>query len=171
MPAPYCTISDIKSILSSAGVVYAVDDDRSGGNSTEEINYANDCIERADAHIQMLVQTYYDVNQLPGNIWVKWCSATLAAVDIMTRRGEQVPSGLVYRWRQYQDALQRISIGQLQIPGAEPRASQGGLLMSNLELDQRYHTARVRIVPHTSAGERSSLLPQFHSNRIYGPYL
>lgn len=164
----YCDRDDVISILSNDGVAYAVDDNRSGDNETAENVYVTDAIERADSDISMHVQKYYNTTTLTGNTWVKWCSATLTAVDLMTRNGNQIPAGLWLRYQRYLELLAQIATGTLEIPGATPLTSASGMVMENLEHDARYRTTRIRTVQETSAGTQTSQLPVFHSNRTLG---
>lgn len=120
----FCTIADVKDLLSDAGVLYRTDDDEGGtvgGSGTESTVQAN-AIERAATKMNMaLQQTAYDLDDLADNEWCKWCNATLAAWELCKRRGSPVPQSILEDVEYYLDTLNQLKTGQLNaIPGTNP---------------------------------------------------
>jgi len=170
MPA-YCTIDDIISVFSEHGVHFSVDDDRTGTLTPLEDSFVDDAISRATINIDYHLNRWYDLTTLPGNIWIKWCAATLAAKRLARRRGELAPDGLVLEAAEYEAQLLAIMQNQATVPSSgEGDASlltqNAGLTMSNLEVDSRYANAKVRANPLTSTRPAASKLPRFMGNQF-----
>lgn len=176
----YCDQDAIESIFSSHGVLYAIDDDRSGEAETSnddgkvEPQYIADCIERATVRINQYVQKLYDLTTLPSNVWTKWCCATLSARCLCRRRGEGAPDGLVADADEYIEFLKQVKDHEAVIPkngnntpDAQLLVSNAGMTMSNLRVNQQYPFAKIRAVTHLSSGKQQSALLRHPDYRAF----
>jgi len=152
-----CTIAEVEDVLSDHGVRLATDDER--GESMFDSTKTSNAIERAEQKIYQYVALRYSTADLVGNTWAKWACAVFAAVQLMRRRGGTVPPGLMDEYQEYLDYLTQVKDGQSEIPGLS-QANEPGLTMSNLVVDQRFRSAKTRVVRSVSAGENSSLKPR-----------
>ena len=151
----YCTVADVKDILSDNGVLVRTDDDESGavaGSGTESTVQAN-AVDRAASKMNMyLEQTAYTLVSLANNAWCKWCNATIAAVEFCKRRGNPVPQPLLEDFQWYMDMLMQLARGVFHaIPGTNP-AVETSPTVSNLTTEPYKHMP-VRRRPFTSTGK------------------
>lgn len=153
----YCVQADIESILSAEGVVLATDDGRDLLAADSAL--VADAISRASARFEQYALQQYDTSDLAGNVWAKWCVATLAAIELTKRRGQVVPSSLQESADELIAFLKDVAAGEMTIPNAAVRAEQG-VAMSNLYHDMRFRQAQVRVLPQISAGRASSEKPR-----------
>lgn len=160
--AVYCTSDDVASILSSQGIEWAVDDDRTGNtDGVDELRRVTDCISRASSKINQYVVKWYQLSTLASNTWVKWCCATLAAVALMRRRGDTAPDGLISEYDEYLEFLKDVQLGKSVIPSdgtddAKLLTQNAGMTMSNLHMDQRYRNLQLRVITRMSTGPLQS---------------
>ena len=161
----FCSTQDVYSILSSQGVAWAVDDDSNGMSSTPETLWLSDAKERAKVKITQYLALYYDLTTIAGNTWIKWASATMTAVELMRRRGESAPDGLVVMANEYIDFLVMVMQGKALIPqdsvnDCKLLNQNAGLTMTNLRYDSRFGFGKIRSVQNLSTGPATSQLPR-----------
>lgn len=162
----YCTSDEVESVLSENGVLWAVDDDRSGTTSAGESGFIDDALERATVIINQYVAMIYSLPSLLTNTWTKWACAVLAAQKLCRRHGNGSPDGLTLDCEEVFAFLELVRKGQAVIPAdgeadALPLATNAGLVMSNLRIDQRFPTAKVRVVQRISTGPSASRLRRY----------
>lgn len=160
----YCSENDIISVLSSVGVTFATDDNRSGSLSGAEVTAIDDCISQAQSKINYFLVRWYQLSSIPGNTWIRWCTAIMSACQLMRRRGEVPPDGLKLQEDQYLQWLEEIQNGRGLLPpdgenDAKLIVSGSGMTMSNLTIDQRFRTAKIRYVPRLSTGPAGPNVP------------
>lgn len=154
-----CTIDEVKSILSSYGVSVTTDDERTGeGDPT----FQDEAGERAYQRVLQYVHKQYDPSENTDNDWLKWCHATLWAVQLRRRLGDDLPPGLEADYTEFIESLEQIKEGELQIPLATPRKSRYGMAMSNVEFDPRYYQNKIRVNDRISTGDNNSDVPRDH---------
>lgn len=154
----FCSQVDIEDILSSEGVLHATSD--LGTSATADKTMVANAIERATVRIKQFIGRKYDASELSRtNAWIKWAAATIAAVMLMRRRGGGVPPGLQESYDEISEYLKEISKGIQEIPDAVP-VREPGVTMTNLAVDMRYYTAKIRERVVISAGERQSAKPR-----------
>lgn len=163
---PFCTVDDVISIYSQAGVNNSVDDDRSGEISSQDLTWVANAIERATSKLRFYLSRWYDLTTLPGNTWIKWVCATITAVKLARRRGDSCPDGLIAEYEECSEQLGMIIENVAQIPAdgandAKLLIQNSGLQMSNLRIDQRFKVSKVRAVPRISTGPYGSKFPRF----------
>lgn len=161
----FCSTEDVYSILSQQGVNWAIDDDSNGITTPNEPQWLVDCKERAKIKITQYLARMYDLTTLAGNTWIKWAAATLTAVELMRRRGENAPDGLVVQANEFLDFLKMVMNGDVLIPqdgtdDARLTNQNAGLCMTNLHFDQRFGIAKIRSIQNLSSGPANSKLPR-----------
>ncbi len=118
----YCTIAEVKDLLSDHGALLAADDDEDAAvdaSGTESDVYEN-CIERAAVKMNMAVaNTKYTLAELANNGWMKWCNAVMAAVTLRRRRGNPCPLSLLEEEKELLETLKLIQTGQLDNIGGQ----------------------------------------------------
>ena len=157
----YCNEGDVQSVLSGFGVIAAIDDDRSGTAGPGETNYFDDVIQQVQSKINFFLVQWYQLSTVPGNTWIRWCAAVMSACQLLRRRGESPPDGLVYQENQYLEWLEEVRTNHALVPpdGANDMKlilRNSGMTMSNLTVDQRFRTAKVRFIPRLSSGQDST---------------
>lgn len=171
----YCTKADIASVLSEQGIDYAVDDERLGDFDAADLaTRVSDCINRASARVNQYCTLRYDLTSFPGNTWIKWCTATIAAVMLMRRRGDSAPDGLIAEYNEYIDFLKDVKNGTSVIPpdvagnDAKLLVQNAGITMTNLHLDLRFRVIQVRAITRVSTGPfESKLIRQYDFRSSY----
>jgi len=76
-----------------------------------------------------------------------------------------IPPGLQQFYDERMQALQQISQGQRQIPGISVRCDPG-VSMSNLHIDQRFDSHKIRTQPWTNTGDQRSEVVRNNSTHI-----
>jgi phage gp36-like protein len=104
----YCTLADIQSRLSVAGVSSAVDDDASTSDAV---------IDEASAVIEEYLLAHYAAADMAVNRWVKHQCSTVAAVLLMQRRGNDPPRSLRRKYEEALEKLEEVSENRKQVPG------------------------------------------------------
>jgi phage gp36-like protein len=147
---PYCTQSDVETILSSQGVTARVDDDDNGANDTGIVTA---CIEQASVTLNRYLLSRYDVATVSACSWAKWACAYCAAVYVMARRGLPVAESIQAEWKEFTETLESIRKGAQEMIGdtgpAAPRNTLGPRV-SNLVIDGRYKRQKIRVTPSNS---------------------
>lgn len=177
-PITYCSVTDVESILSAEGVSFASDDDRSGIITADEIDFLNDVLQWTQSKINYYLVQWYDLATIPGNTWIKWCHACFAACQLMRRRGNSVPDGLILQEAQYLEWLEQVRTNRALIPpdgdsDAKLLKSGAGMTMSNQVVDSRFRRAKIRYVPQISTGPQGSPsgIPRYPDHAsVYTPY-
>jgi hypothetical protein len=172
----WSTITEIEDIMSAGGVAASTDDGQD--NAIADPVVVANAIERGDSILGQYLNQKYDLTTITGtpatNVWVKWASATFAAIEIMRRKGGIVPPGLQELYEQYLVILKTVTGGSGTIPNLYPRASPG-IAVSNLTIDNRYNRAKIRKSESISWPVGLSKLPVFTdvrdtgSGTAYGP--
>lgn len=126
----YCTVSDIQNRLSADGVTYRTDD-------TPPTTYG-DVIDEASREIDLYCIQHYSETDMSTNRWVKHAAATIAAFLLCERRGNPPPVGIASKYERLIERLERIRLGQMRIPGLQPRRTDVPTLSQ----------PRIRLDPH-----------------------
>lgn len=153
----FCSSTDIADILSDDGMLAATDDSRE--ELLADATRVSNAIERAEQRIKQFVGRKYSDVQLDGNTWVKWACATIAAFELMRRRGNTPPDGLRESYDEIVGHLKNVSANASEIPDAIPR-QEPGVAMTNLRYDPRYPVSKIRAVTQISAGNQNSVKPR-----------
>lgn len=163
----YCNQDDIEDILSEAGVSYSSADVGDGPDT----DVVNNTIERAESLVKQALRKKYDTSTITraNNTWVKWCTATYAAVSLMRRRGNSVPDGLWVMYQEYKETLAAVKAGTEDIPDLDPRY-EPGLTMSNHHISHWPRSAKSRVITSTSVGQQDSQKPRKRDLRDWPDY-
>lgn len=158
MASPWSTQADIETLVGLQAVIQASNDSDSAGDVNE--TNLNAAISRADTRIKFAISKKYDTSAIDsGNDWIRWCSATLATAALFRRRGNPIPPGIEDDLKEFERQLQLISEGNGEIPDYVPRV-EPGLAMSNVRIDPRYQTSKIRVQQTISAGQQTSQKPR-----------
>lgn len=109
MAANYCTLNDVKDVLSESGVKLRLDDlppTAADGNILDE----------ASATIDEYCLLGYSAANLAVSRWVKHRCKVIAAVLLCGRRNCPIPSALEKRYDKLIEDLERVRIGKLFVP-------------------------------------------------------
>ena len=156
MPAAWCTKSDIEDILSEQGVTWASDDNRDGlGNDTNVTN----AIERARLWFMERLARFYASDTLAASSWGKWACARRAAIELLRRRGESPPGGLLEWLAETERYLALVMSGSAVIPEVEKLNEYGSVAWNNVTHDQRPQRKQIRRVDDTSSEPPNTNLP------------
>jgi hypothetical protein len=167
----YCSISEIEAIYSIFGVNARLDDDQDGYG---EVNVGA-IIEQATSMMNRYLLKRYGVTAIAATTWAKWCCATLGAVLIARRRGNDVPQSILDERDDYLEALKAIGNGQEDLiadDGPASTAYDETPTVSNLTVDGRFTRQKVRRVPTTSTGGGQKANGRMQNNAIdyQGPW-
>lgn len=152
----YCVRADVESIMSAVFVERRTDDDEDGFLSEIEISYITDAIERAATVMNATLEMRYSLASLAGNDWCKWCNATIAAVSVAGRRGNNIPASLAAEYDGYRDSLKLIKNNKLKVPQVGERFGPSPMV-SNMKIELgRTSGSPVRVDLARSTGPRGS---------------
>lgn len=165
----FCTIADVKDLLSDNGVLYRTDDDESGavaGSGTESTVQSH-AIELAAVKMNMyLQQTAYTLTALANNEWCKWCNAVKAAVALCRRRGNPVPQSLLQEEQEFDRMLEMLRKGQIDaIPGTNPSHESTPVTINFTTEPWRRHPVRRK--DGSSTGQRPPATVKRHDEIPY----
>ena len=164
--AEWCSQAEVEDLLSANGVWASVNDDN--GNAIADPTIVNNAIARGRTILGQYLVQRYDLNQITSNVeWVKWASATFAAVELLRRKGGVVPPGIQELYEQYVSFLKGVQLGTFQVPGLYFNSSPG-IAVSNLTMDNRYNRAKIRVVSTLSWPMGLSKLTQFKDRFDFG---
>lgn len=148
-----CTRNEVEHIMSEYGVIRATLEELGPGDAIQQV--LDDSEERAESKINYYVHDQYELTENTPSVWLKWCKAILWAVSLSRRFGVEW-DGLRLEFEEYMEMLKAIQGGSSQIPDGIPRKSIGGATVTNMELDRRFRTSRVRAVPAISGGDQDT---------------
>lgn len=154
--AAWCVKADIEDILSSEGVTWASDDQRDGiGDDTIVAN----AIERARLWFMERLARYYESDTIATTSWGKWACARRAAIELMRRRGEDAPNGLMAWLAEMEAYLAQVMSGAAILPDVTRINEHGSVAWNNVTHDQRPQRKQIRRVDDTSSEPPNVSLP------------
>ena len=109
----FCTIDDVRDVLSAAGVTLASDD-------SPPTAYGNAIAKAGNVIVKYLFRRY-DPNSLMQSDLVKDWAAAVAAFKLRTRRGNPAPPGVIEAYQEALEDLKQMKAGVNEIPGISPR--------------------------------------------------
>lgn len=142
----YTTEAEIQRIWSPQGVLLRTDADEDGVSDDGVIT---DAVYDATDTVNLYCETWYSPNDMAENQWVRRNATWIAAHLISLLRGD--PGYYHARYERCIEFLERVNEGKLQIPRLPFRFDMQPA-MSNLRVDQRYTTKKIRVQPSTSVG-------------------
>lgn len=146
----YTSQSEIERLISTAGVNLRISD-LTGADKT---SYWTELIADATDIINQYVEWFYDAADLADNRWVRSRATWIALTQLCRRRANPVPKAVLDRYQEILDELRSIKSGEMQIPRL---ATSVDLLpaMSNLRVDDRFLSRKIRVNPTISVGATS----------------
>lgn len=145
----YCDNDDIAAVMSEYGLRLASED--TGLTPLEDQVNIDDCRGRASQRIDMYLVKRYDLTTVGNHRWVRQTAAVFAAVCLNKRRGGTVPAELQREYDDLLAELREIRDGQMELDGVAPRAADTPS-MSNVRVDMRYRTNKMRVENQISTG-------------------
>jgi phage gp36-like protein len=122
----YCTLDDLKLLISERTLLQLCDDDSDGEFVAAPPNHAwrvlTQAIEEADATIDSYISGRYDTPLGTVPVAVRQMSANLTVVTLFARRTEmEVPEGIAAREKKYRTWLEDIRSEKASLPGIDKR--------------------------------------------------
>ena len=165
----YCTQADIDRLFSAAGRLAFSDHDE---DDVSDPGVVDDCIDQASQEIELYCFGRYDAAGLSSSTLVtRWCTV-LAVHYLCERRGNPVPETvLIERDRLLGDGglLFKIQAGRMQLPGV-PLRTDLRPAWSNLKVDRRYPTSKVRVRRQNSSDVPTTLTKDQALEIVTGDY-
>lgn len=153
MADTYCTVRDIERFLSVAGVDAFSDHDFDG---YREAGVVDDAIEEAAAFIRDKVCTWYNSEDLIGNVTVRRWNKIIAVRIICSSRANPIPDTVELHYREVVEDMTNIGKGNGSLCGV-PKRDVNTPTWSNLRVDRRYDRERIRVIQETSSPIQSEL--------------
>ncbi len=147
------TRNEVEHILTEHGVIQATLEELGSGDAIVKV--LNDAEERAEVKLNAFLSDYYDLVENTTSNYLKWAKAVFWAVSLARRFGVE-SDGLRLEYEEFVGHLTMVRSGSAKIPDGIPRKESGGATMTNLELDRRFRTSRIRAVLAVSAGDQDS---------------
>ena len=161
----YCSRTDIDEILSTFGTDSAATDD----DAQSSLDHINSCIARASQRLDFKLNNRYDQGQLFGHRWVTQATAVLASVYLMRRRGNPPPESLLEMQQEVNDDIEEINSYKKSLNGLAERYLRQPT-MSNISIDRRYFSTKVRADVQLSTGMLNSQLVRYTSIDLWLNY-
>lgn len=155
----YCDPGDIQRRLSTANVKLHIEDFGKSSMSGES-DAVSDCIWDATEIINYYCQVLYRPEDLVKSTWINRRATDIAVYILVSRRGNIQSGSLAEAYKQTIMWLEAIHSSRYEVPGIPIRATQAPV-WSNVRIDQRYSTYRVRV--ERTISQRS---PARHSQSV-----
>lgn len=150
---PYCTLEDMQRLFSSQGVTAFSDHDADG---QDDDGVTDDCIDQATEEINYYAMQFYSAASLAASTLInRWCTV-LAVVFLCQRRGNPIPDSLASEREAIIAKLIEIRSGIGKLPGVAYKSNLRPSF-SNLEIDRRFPSSRVRVNRTNSDGVATTL--------------
>jgi hypothetical protein len=146
----YTSQDEIENQLSEIGVQLRLRD----LTGIDSANYITRLVGEATDVVNQYVMGFYDEDVLANSLWVRAHATWIACVLICRRRGQPVPKSLIEQYNEVIEDLKAVRRGEIQIPRL-PTSSNMLPAMSNLRVDDRFYSRKIRVNPSISAGGSS----------------
>lgn len=146
----YTSYEEIKNCYTAMGVDLRIDDERSGYPDQDTLQ---PFIEEATDEINTYCLDLYSAADLANSLWVRRRCSWLAA-NLLSVRGND-PEAFTSRVAQIRSDLEKVRTLVLRIPRLSYSADMAPA-MSNLRVDDRYSTDKIRVQPSTSVDIRNT---------------
>lgn len=147
----YTSQDEIERLVSSEGVNLRISD-LTGQN---KIDYFTELIAEATDIINQYALIYYLAEDMADNRWVRARATWIALALLCRRRANPPPATVMDRYEEILADLNAVLIGKIQIPRLGTRTENLPAL-SNLRVDDRFRTRKLRVNPNISSGSISS---------------
>lgn len=139
----YCDPGDLQRRLSILGIQLRTQDYNISGNSGEA-GVIEDAIWDATETINYYCSHIYDAAHMVKSFWVNRRCTDIAVYILEMRRGIMPSSAITLAYKQAIDWLEHILNGTVDLPGV-PMHWTAAPAWSNIRIDQRYSTFRIRV--------------------------
>ena len=147
----YTSEAEIKRLASHAGVNLRVSD-LTGSDVT---SYWEELVADATDIINQYALGMYEAEDMADNRWVRNRATWIALAQLCRRRMNPVPDAVLSRYDEIIEELGAVLAGRIQIPRLGTRSDMLPSL-SNLKVDDRYLSRKIRVNPNISTGTTSS---------------
>lgn len=163
---PYTTSEEIRSLLSDEGVDLRLNDSgvAPGDEPTVgELARETAAINYATSRVNMFLNTIYDMRTLEVSWQVREYATMFAVEWLCSRRGNPVPDSVREKVEKYEKELTALGNMEMVLGDATFLESSQPML-SNMCLDNRYHTRQLRLQRPISTNR-----PRRHPVNTYWP--
>jgi hypothetical protein len=147
----YTSQDEISRLISIAGTNLRISD----LTSTMKTEYWVELIAEATDVINQYCIWKYDAADMADNRWVRSRATWIALVLLCRRRGNDVPKSVLARYNEIMEELQKVHDYLLEIPRLNT-SSENTPSMSNIHVDPRYTSRKIRVNPNISVGSLSA---------------
>lgn len=143
----YTSQDEIERQLSEIGAQLRLRD-LTGSDSAD---YVVEMTAEATDIVNQYVLGIYDEEDLANSRWVRSRATWIGCRLVCLRRAQPVPKALIERYQEVLEDLKMVRRGEIQIPRL---GTSSNMLpaMSNLRVDDRYYSRKIRVNPSISAG-------------------
>lgn len=145
----YTSQAEIERIWSSAAAMLRTDDDQDG---VAESGVWDDVVNEATDTINFYCEKWYEPQDMAQNLWIRRAATWIGAHLLSQRRGN--PGQYTDRHDRIIAFLEEVCAGKKQVPRLAQRADFTPAL-SNLRVDHRFATKKIRVQQQTSTGGTS----------------
>lgn len=143
----YTSQAEVQRLISTEGVQLRITD-LTGTNATD---YWTELIAEATDIVNQYCLGYYEAEEMADNRWVRSRATWIALALLCKRRANPVPGSILDRYEEIIADLNGVLIGKFMIPRLGTRSDMLPSL-SNLRVDDRYRTRKLRVNPNISTG-------------------
>lgn len=161
----YCDPGDIQRRLSVENTILRTEDVGPGAVIAEAGAY-EDAIWDATETINLYCFQHYDPGALQKSMWVNRRATDLAVYLLSCRRGNSPSSSMEMRYNQAIQWLDKIHMGLFELPGVPMRFTSAPS-WSNVRVDQRYNTFRLRVETSISDSSPAPYQQAIDWNSLY----
>jgi phage gp36-like protein len=120
----YCTLDDLKKLISEETLIQLTDDESTGAVVTSRIDEAT---AQADGEINSYCAAKYEVPFVPVPEIIRKCSVDITVYNLFSRRVEEFPPARADRYKNAVRLLEGIAGGAISVGiDPEPAATTGG---------------------------------------------
>lgn len=142
----YTSETEIERLITETGGSLRMDDLSDDADMWQEI------VEEATDVVNQYAEGRYESSNMKLSSWVRRRATWIGAYLLSQRRGN--PSQFNQRYQEILDELKAVAAGQISIPRL-PIREELTPAHSNLVIDDRFHSRKIRVQRNTSTGTRS----------------
>ena len=158
----YCDQTDVTNILSAAGFLDRLDDNRDGILSVAEQGAFTAIQTDVSEWVNFYCYHNYDPMYLSQSNWINLRAAELAAYLVCTRRGNSCPDVIYERAQKAEQWLQEIHAGRYMLPNVPMRRARAPVF-SSLRADPRFRFKVLRVETNYSSTTEPTQQPTGYS--------
>ncbi|HUT88744.1 MAG TPA: phage protein Gp36 family protein [Thermoguttaceae bacterium] len=150
LPQTYTSQAEIERIWSSAAALLRTDDNQDG---QPEAGVWDDIVAEATDAVNFCCEKWYEPADMANNLWIRGAATRIGAYLLSQRRGD--PGQYTSQYERVIADLEQVESGKKQVPRLAQRADFTPA-MSNLRVDHRFATKKIRVQQQISTGGTSA---------------